>query len=38
MLLDSRCAGPAPVPLEPQAFEVLAYLVKHRDRVVPRKS
>jgi len=26
-----------PVPMEPQAFDVLAYLVRHRDRVV-RKS
>lgn len=24
------------VPLEPQAFDVLAYLVSHRDRVVPK--
>ncbi len=24
------------VPIEPQVFEVLAYLIEHRDRVVPR--
>ncbi len=28
----------SPVPLEPQAFEVLSYLVKHRDRMVPRSE
>ena len=27
-----------PVPLEPQAFEVLAYLVEHRDRVVSKEE
>ena len=26
------------VPVEPQVFEVLAYLVKHRDRVVPKEE
>ncbi|WP_165546323.1 alpha/beta fold hydrolase [Kribbella soli] len=30
--------GGAPVPLEPQAFDVLAYLVSHRDRVVPKEE
>ena len=24
------------VPVEPQVFDVLAYLVNHRDRVVPK--
>jgi DNA-binding winged helix-turn-helix (wHTH) protein/tetratricopeptide (TPR) repeat protein len=28
--------GGVPCHLEPQVFEVLAYLVRHRDRVVPR--
>lgn len=28
--------GGVPVPLEPQAFDVLAYLVSHRDRVVSK--
>ena len=28
--------GGVPRHLEPQVFEVLAYLVRHRDRVVPR--
>jgi DNA-binding winged helix-turn-helix (wHTH) protein/predicted ATPase len=28
--------GGAPVHLEPQVFEVLAYLARHRDRVVPK--
>jgi DNA-binding winged helix-turn-helix (wHTH) protein len=27
-----------PVPLEPQAFDVLAHLVRHRDRVVPKEE
>jgi DNA-binding winged helix-turn-helix (wHTH) protein/pimeloyl-ACP methyl ester carboxylesterase len=27
-----------PVPLEPQAFDVLLYLVRHRDRVVPKEE
>jgi DNA-binding winged helix-turn-helix (wHTH) protein len=27
-----------PVPMEPQAFDVLAYLVRHRDRVVPKEE
>jgi DNA-binding response OmpR family regulator len=26
------------VPLEPQAFDVLAYLVQHRERVVPKEE
>ena len=26
------------VPVEPQVFEVLAYLVRHRDRVVPKEE
>ncbi|WP_329480837.1 alpha/beta fold hydrolase [Kribbella sp. NBC_01484] len=30
--------GGVPVPLEPQAFDVLAYLVSHRDRVVPKEE
>ena len=30
--------GGAKVPLEPQAFDVLAYLVAHRDRVVPKEE
>ncbi|HEY9378521.1 MAG TPA: alpha/beta fold hydrolase [Jiangellaceae bacterium] len=28
--------GSLPVPMEPQAFDVLVYLVRHRDRVVPK--
>ena len=27
-----------PVPMEPQVFDVLAYLVQHRDRVVPKEE
>ncbi|KAB2347766.1 ATP-binding protein [Actinomadura rudentiformis] len=27
-----------PVPLEPQVFDVLVYLVRHRDRVVPKEE
>ncbi|MET0578777.1 MAG: transcriptional regulator, partial [Ilumatobacteraceae bacterium] len=27
-----------PVPLEPKVFDVLAYLVRHRDRVVPKEE
>jgi pimeloyl-ACP methyl ester carboxylesterase len=31
--------GPAgPVPLEPQAFDVLAFLVRHRDRLVSKEE
>src|SRR5919206_374086 len=30
--------GGARVPVEPQVFEVLAYLVQHRDRVVPKEE
>jgi adenylate cyclase len=30
--------GAAPVALEPRVFEVLAYLVHHRDRVVPKSE
>ena len=30
--------GSSPVPMEPQAFDVLAYLVRHRDRVVPKEE
>src|SRR6266540_2031948 len=36
-LFEVRRAG-AVVPLEPQAFDVLAYLVAHRDRVVPKEE
>ena len=32
---ELRRAG-APIKLEPKAFRVLAYLIQHRDRVVPR--
>lgn len=30
--------GGRPVPMEPQVFDVLAYLVSHRDRVVPKEE
>jgi pimeloyl-ACP methyl ester carboxylesterase/DNA-binding winged helix-turn-helix (wHTH) protein len=30
--------GGTPVPMEPQVFDVLAYLVAHRDRVVPKEE
>ena len=30
--------GGTRVPMEPQAFDVLAYLVTHRDRVVPKEE
>jgi pimeloyl-ACP methyl ester carboxylesterase/DNA-binding winged helix-turn-helix (wHTH) protein len=30
--------GGARVPMEPQVFEVLAYLITHRDRVVPKEE
>ncbi|TCC46505.1 alpha/beta fold hydrolase [Kribbella capetownensis] len=36
-LFEIRRAG-VPVPLEPQAFDVLAYLVSHRDRVVAKEE
>lgn len=36
-LFEVRRDG-APVPLEPQAFDVLVYLVRHRDRVVPKEE
>ncbi len=36
-LFEVRRAG-VPVPLEPQAFDVLAYLVSHRDRVVAKEE
>lgn len=36
-LFELRRAG-VPVPLEPQAFDVLAYLVSHRDRVVAKEE
>ena len=36
-LFELRAAGRR-VPLEPQAFDVLAYLVAHRDRVVPKEE
>ncbi|MEU4604501.1 alpha/beta fold hydrolase [Kribbella sp. NPDC023972] len=36
-LFEVRRGGVA-VPLEPQAFDVLAYLVSHRDRVVPKEE
>src|SRR6266511_2733336 len=36
-LFEVRRAG-AVVPLEPQAFDVLSYLVAHRDRVVPKEE
>jgi pimeloyl-ACP methyl ester carboxylesterase len=34
---ELRRAG-APVPLEPQVFDVLVYLVQHRDRVVAKEE
>jgi pimeloyl-ACP methyl ester carboxylesterase len=36
-LFEVRRDG-APVPLEPQAFDVLVHLVRHRDRVVPKEE
>jgi DNA-binding winged helix-turn-helix (wHTH) protein len=30
--------GGAPVPVEPQVFDVLAYLIRNRDRVVPKEE
>jgi pimeloyl-ACP methyl ester carboxylesterase/DNA-binding winged helix-turn-helix (wHTH) protein len=30
--------GGLPVPMEPQVFDVLTYLVAHRDRVVPKEE
>jgi DNA-binding winged helix-turn-helix (wHTH) protein/tetratricopeptide (TPR) repeat protein len=35
--LEVRRVG-AVLPVEPQVFEVLAYLVEHRDRVVPKEE
>ena len=35
--VEIRRAG-VRVPVEPQVFEVLAYLVEHRDRVVPKEE
>ncbi|MEV0291749.1 alpha/beta fold hydrolase [Kribbella sp. NPDC050820] len=37
VLFEVRRGG-VPVPLEPQAFDVLAYLVSHRDRVVAKEE
>jgi len=37
VLYELRRAG-RPVPLEPQAFDVLSYLVSHRDRVVSKQE
>jgi predicted ATPase/DNA-binding winged helix-turn-helix (wHTH) protein len=34
-MFELRCGG-RPVPVEPQVFDVLAYLVRHRDRVVTK--
>ena len=34
---ELRRAG-QPIPLEPQVFKVLIYLVQHYDRVVPRQE
>jgi DNA-binding winged helix-turn-helix (wHTH) protein/dienelactone hydrolase len=28
--------GPSPVPIEPQAFDVLVYLIRHRERVISK--
>src|SRR5690349_3929995 len=36
-LFEVRRDG-TPVSLEPQAFDVLVYLVRHRDRVVPKEE
>ncbi|WP_209719559.1 alpha/beta fold hydrolase [Marmoricola sp. OAE513] len=36
-LFEVRRAG-QPVPLEPQAFDVLLHLVRHRDRIVPKEE
>ncbi|HET9944451.1 MAG TPA: transcriptional regulator, partial [Actinomycetes bacterium] len=36
-LFELRRGGQS-VPLEPQAFDVLAYLVAHRDRIVPKEE
>ncbi len=36
-LYELRCAGTS-VKLEPQVFNVLAYLIQHRDHVVPRQE
>ena len=35
MQQELRCAGAA-VPVEPQVFDVLAYLLQHRDRIVSK--
>lgn len=37
-LLYELRRGGRPVPLEPQAFDVLTYLVSHRDRVVSKQE
>ena len=34
---ELRCAG-NPVHVEPQVFNVLGYLIEHRDRVVPKSE
>jgi DNA-binding winged helix-turn-helix (wHTH) protein len=36
-VFELRRAG-RPVPMEPQAFDVLTYLVAHRDRVVSKEE
>ena len=34
---ELRCAG-RPVKIEPQVFNLLAYLIRHRDRVIPKEE
>jgi DNA-binding winged helix-turn-helix (wHTH) protein len=36
-LYERRCAG-KPLQLEPKVFDVLLYLIEHRDRVVPTEE
>jgi DNA-binding response OmpR family regulator len=32
------CRAGLPLPLQPKVFELLAYLIRHRDRVVTRQA
>ena len=37
-VFELRHRQTGPIPVEPQVFDVLAYLVRHRDRVVPKEE
>lgn len=37
-LMELHASGGIRVPMEPQVYDVLAYLVEHRDRLVPKEE